>query len=367
MVAQDPGGHDPGRQIDDPGVQDGSSLTLSGPTVSAGYAKALFDLAVTRGAAPAALAARAGFDTNTCGNPDDRVACATFEALMRAAIVECQDPAFALHFGAESHFNEISIVGLITHAAATMGEAFAQMNRFARLAIEVDGHESGDRFAIVRRDNELWIEDRRRNPDAFPELTESTFARFVSHTARFFGDAPFAKAICFTHPEPAHSAEHARIFKVPITFGSDRNAIAIHESWLSIPLPYPDRYVFGIFTDRAEALLDDLVRNTSLRGQVEAAILPHLHTGDPGMAHIARKLGTSRTSLYRRLKAEATSYDEILDALRHHMALDYLASRKLAVNEVAYLVGFSDPAAFSRAFKRWTGTSPGSLRRHGAG
>lgn len=330
-------------------------------TVSAGYAQALVAVAVAHGADRAALVAAAGFDPAACAGPDTRVPFDSFKTLMRTAAKACDDPALALHFGAESRFVDMSIVGLIAHASATMGEAFAQVNRYARLAVEVDGHQTHERFAIVRRDGETWIEDCRRNPGDFPELTESTFARFIADTRRSLGAVPFAKRICFTHAAPGHADACRRILGVPVAFDCDWNAIAIHDSWLSLPLSRTSRYVFGIFSDRAQALLEELQRGQSLAAQVEAALIPHLHSGDTGMDRIARQLGTSRTSLYRRLKAEGASFDAIVDRLRHRMALHYLAGKKVSVGETAYLVGFSDPASFSRAFKRWTGTAPRSL------
>jgi len=90
--------------------------------------------------------------------------------------------------------------------------------------------------------------------------------------------------------------------------------------------------------------------------------MPILHTGDVSVETIAAKLGTSRQTLYRNLKAEGVTFEQVLDALRHRMALDYIASKKVSVNETAYLVGFSDPASFSRAFKRWTGKNPSEMR-----
>lgn len=327
-------------------------------SVSAGYANAIIEIAVAHGADAAAVAALAGYDPAAIAGPDDRVPFARFKALMRAAAQLTGKPGFALLFGAQSRFNEISIVGLIAHAAATMGEAFEQMNRYARLAVEVEGHDRGDRFAIVRRDGETWIEDQRRNPNDFPELTESTFARFVWNTARAFPEAPFAKFVCFTHKAPAHSEDHAQILGVPVQFDCDRNAIAIHESWLSLRLPQSNRYVFGLFIDRAEALMAEMQANSSWRGQVETILLARLHSGRLRMEDIAAAIGVSKTSLYRRLAEEGCSFDGVLDALRHRMAVEYLGARKVSVNEAAYLVGFSDPAVFSRAFKRWTGKTP---------
>ena len=79
------------------------------------------------------------------------------------------------------------------------------------------------------------------------------------------------------------------------------------------------------------------------------------------MITIASKLGLSRQTLFRKLKAEGVTFEKVLDELRRTMALHYLRGRKVSVNETAYLVGFSDPAAFSRAFKRWTGYSPSMI------
>jgi AraC-like DNA-binding protein len=336
---------------------------VSGTSVSAGYAGAIIDFAVARGADRAALVAVAGIDPAQAGGPDARVPFAGAMALMRAAAAVTGDPAFAAHFGAESQFHEISIVGMISHSAATMAEAFEQMNRYARLVVEVEGHDAGNRFAIVRRDGETWMEDRTRNPGDCPELIESTFARFVWTTKRFLGDAPMAKAAWFTRPRPAHADEIARVLGVPVHFGTDRNALAIHESWLSLPLPHSNHYVFDVFIDRAEALLAELAQNTSVRGRVERALLAVLHKGPVAMAAIAASEGMGKSTLYRRLRDEGESFEAIVDALRHRMALHYLGSRKVSVNEAAYLLGFSDPASFSRAFRRWTGVAPGVHRR----
>lgn len=336
---------------------------MAGTSVSAGYAGAIVDFAVARGADRAALVALAGVDPAEASGPDARIGFGDCKALMRAAAALTSDQAFALHFGAESQFHEISVVGMISHNAATMAEAFEQMNRYARLVVEVEGHAAGGRFAIVRRDGETWMEDRTRNPDDFPELIESTFARFIWTTRRFLGDVPMAKAVWFTQQAPAHAEEIARMLGVPVHFGTDRDAIAIHESWLALPLPHSNRYVFGVFIDRANALLAEMERNTSLAGRVETAVLAVLHKGPVAMAEVAAGLGMGKSTLYRRLRDEGVTFDSLVDSLRHRMALHYLGGRKVSVNETAYLLGFSDPAAFSRAFRRWTGAAPAIWRR----
>lgn len=168
-----------------------------------------------------------------------------------------------------------------------------------------------------------------------------------------------------THAEPGHRAEYDRIFQAPTVFGAEWNAMKIDEAWLTHRIALQPRYVFGILSQHAEALLKSLESSKSERGRVEGVLMPILHTGDIGMEAVAAKMGLSRQTLSRKLKAEDTTFGKVLDDLRHRLAVDYLQGRKVSVNETGYLVGFSDPAAFSRAFKRWTGMSPRAMRLSG--
>jgi AraC-like DNA-binding protein len=87
--------------------------------------------------------------------------------------------------------------------------------------------------------------------------------------------------------------------------------------------------------------------------------------GGAGIGAVAAKMGVSRQTLYRKLKAEGTTFEKLLDALRHRLALDHLGAGKRSIGEIAWQLGFSDRASFSRAFKRWTGRGPGALRGGG--
>jgi AraC-like DNA-binding protein len=328
-------------------------------TVAAGLARGLIEVAISRGATEAALLARAGIAADDLLDQDNRIPLSRYIALMRAGKELCNDPALGLHFGETNDLAKVSVVGLLGDASETVLEAIAQMNRYGRLVIEFDG--GPDRFRLAHERGGLWVADNRQNPNDFPELTESTFARTVCG-ARRFASMPTVKRIHVTHPEPAYRAEYDRIFQVPITFGSDWNAMQIDEAVLSYRLNLHPRYVFGILSERADVLLKELESSKTMHGRVEALLMPILHKGDVSMDAIAAQLATSRQTLFRKLKAEGTTFEKVLDELRQKLALDYLRGRKVSVNETAYLVGFSDPAAFSRAFKRWTGLSPRAMR-----
>lgn len=332
----------------------------SGLTVAAGLARGLTDFAVSRGASRDEMLKRAGIKPADLADQDNRIAFEKYVLLMRTAKTLTGDPALALHYGEANDMAEVSVVGLIANASETMFEAFQQLSRFGRLVIEFDG--GPDRFSVAQEDGGLWAVDNRQNANGFPELTESTFARMVCGPRRF-GVTQIAKRICVTHPPPKYRDEYERIFQAPVTFDAKWNAIMIDERWMFHRLNLHPRYVFGVLSERADALLKDLENSKTTRGRVEALLMPVLHKGDANMETVAGKMGMSRQTVFRRLKEEDTTFEKVLDALRHRLALDYLGGRKVSVNETAYLVGFSDPAAFSRAFKRWTGSSPKSFRK----
>ena len=337
------------------------TAAASGPTVAAGMVRAWVDLAAARGVSRRALLERSQLDQHALADQDQRIPLAKLATLIRAAKELCGDPALALHFGETIDCAEYSVASMISYACETVADALAQRNRYGRLMADVEC-EGPDRCLLERTQGSVWLIETRKNPNELPELTEAFFARVASasHQQR---ETPFLQAAHFTHAEPAYRAEYDRIFRVPLVFGSQRNALLMDAAWLQQRIALAPSYVFGILSAHAEALLKSLDASKTFRGRVESLLMPVLHTGDASVAMIAGKLGLSRQTLFRRLKAEGVTFERVLDELRHTLALHYLRGQRASVNETAYLVGFSDPAAFSRAFKRWTGSRPHLLRQ----
>jgi AraC-like DNA-binding protein len=238
------------------------------------------------------------------------------------------------------------------------------MNRYAALALDPDLGKSADPLQFIRENGDIWLKFTGDIYVDYPLLTESAFARNVCggreflHSSGIAMEAPFLKAIRFTYEEPGYRAEYDRIFGVPLFFSSHMNGFLIDEGLLHLKLPQSNPYLSDILKDRAEQLLKNLEDSKSTAGQVESLLRSSLHTGEADMENIARKLGVSRHTLFRKLRAEGVTFEKILDELRYKMALQYLVKEKMSVNETTYLLGFSDPATFSRVFKRWTGASP---------
>lgn len=331
-------------------------------TVSAGLARSILNFATEKGADRATLLAAAGIEEAILDNQDARVPFDSYLALVRAGKRETGDPALPLNHAVDTRLDRITVVGLIVNSSASLPDAMKQLNRYARLMIEVDVMEEGERFSVETSGNEVWIVDNRPDPNASPELTEAAFGRFIGEFRRQFPDKPFALKIEVTHPAPPYAADCERILQCPVTFSARRNALQISPFWLTHTFDDSSRYVFGIFTDRADALLAEMEVDDSVRARVESLLMPVLHRGDLSIEKVAGDLGMSRATLYRRLKDEGITFAALVDELRKRMASDYLAARKVSVNETAYLVGFSEASSFVRAFRRWTGRTPAEYR-----
>ena len=339
---------------------------MADPTVSAGYTKALLAYAVARGGDSGALLERAGLSPADLDHQDNRIPLAACAALIQAAVAASGDPAFALKFGEALKMENMSIALLVAGMAGTVEDGRRQLNRFGRLVLDDDRRGASELLQLVRDRKGLWLQFSPAPGDATRYFAEAGFAWCVRETRAMLqaqaDQRPFLKAVHFTHAEPRDRAEYDRVFGVPLVFGSDRNAMLIDSAFLGVRLPAANPYVAEVLEDRAKALLDRLDSGQTMRGRVQRLLAPLLPKGEGDMQTVAQRMGLSRQTLFRKLATENTTFERLRDELRRDLAIHHLGENA-SVAETAYRVGFSDPAAFSRAFKRWTGQSPSRIGR----
>jgi AraC-like DNA-binding protein len=330
---------------------------MSDQTMAAGFAAAFLEYAVAEGAPWRGLLAAAALTEDDLADQDTRIPVASYEALIAAGIAATGDTSLLLRHVLETRLETMSIVGQIVHASTSFPHSLKQLNRYARLMADVPIPGERDRFELQRDGDAVWLVDHRPCDGGWM-ATEAGFARFISEFRRSAPEHPFEQALEVTYAPPPHANRYPELFRVPITFRAARNALRINPVWLDVPFDGGKDYVFGIFTRHAEALLEELAARDTIRSAIEARMLADLHEGTLSMDRIARDLGMSRQTLYRRLKDEGVTFAQVHDELRRRMAMDYLSARKVSVGETAYLLGFSEASAFVRAFRRWTGASP---------
>ena len=336
-------------------------------TVTAGLPKAFLDFAVARGADRRILLQRSNISLTEILDADNRIPLEAYVALLIAGIELCHEPALALLFGEAVKMQEISIVGLLGEIAESSESGPQLLNRYAPLLIDDGLAQTADFVEFVPDHGKIWMKFTSSVYVNHPVLAESGLARCVCTARAIFEsngiqmETPFPEALHFTHSEPDYRTEYDRIFGVPLVFDSYMNAMLVDNKYLSITTA-TNPYLSQLLTRHADEMLRRLTRSKSIRGHVEQILIRILHTGEATIGQVAKELGVSRQTLFRKLKAEGVTFQQVLDELRHKLALEYLSNQKTST-EVAYLLGFSDQAAFSRAFKRWTGSRPSKAAR----
>ncbi len=339
-------------------------------TVAASWPKALLDFAIARGASRDALLSQSGIREHDLDDATGRVPLARYVALMEAAIDLCNARGLALDFGEHVSMDQLSIVSLIAANTASPRESGEKINRYSALMLD-DGEDSGKpAVEMVQRLGKLWVRFGSPVYARYPVIAESGIARTVTDARRMItsigGKAAamrFPEAIHFEYAEPAHRKEYDRVFGVPLVFASDMTAVAVDPALLSLSMPKQYGAAAAMVTEQADQMLAQLKKTSSTREDVEKVIARNFETGDVRMEKIARQMGLSRATLFRKLKAEGATFDQVLQKLRRERAVQLLVHEKRPVQQTAHMLGFSDPAAFSRAFKRWTGVSPSEIQR----
>jgi AraC-like DNA-binding protein len=169
--------------------------------------------------------------------------------------------------------------------------------------------------------------------------------------------------IRFAHRRPDEVGEHARFFRAPVHFSAGENAMVLAAELLDRPCVRADPALLAVLDRYAADLLARVPATGRLADRARTALVEMLRDGEPGAGRLASRLKMSARSLSRTLAAEGTSYRALLDQIRRETAARHLADDRIAIAEVAFLLGFSDLSAFYRAFKRWTGQTPAEARR----
>jgi AraC-like DNA-binding protein len=250
---------------------------------------------------------------------------------------------------------------LLSHLASserTAGEAFSVAARYFRVlheGITIALDREGE-FACCRL---VPAKGLRRPPIA----TEFLLAQWICYGRKVVGEAEYELSeVRFAHPASAALDEYQRHFESRVVFGAPRDEL-IFPGWnLELPTTNADPVVAAALAEKIERILSQFSDRPSLGSQVREWLVKQLQGGSPRIEALARHLHMSERTLRRRLGEEGTSFKQILDELRRELAIGYVQERQLSTGEIAFLLRYSEPSAFQRAFKRWTKLTPSEFR-----
>lgn len=334
--------------------------------VSAAIGAMIVAIAERRGVAPGELVAASGFDPKTGTDPDARIPIEVEQVLWREAAARAQDDAFGVHAAELVQPGAFDVLDYAIRTAPTLRVSLERLVRYNRLVHDVAIWSLVSRGPVLRVEHTFCVDTVVQQRHS----AEFTIASIVTIGAQIAGVPVRPLAVGFRHARPAAdaaNAELARVFGVTPRFLQPVNFIELDASFVERENPKADPALSRVIERHAEALLAARPPATSTTAdRVRRLVAETIGAGELTLATIAKALKTSERSLQRHLADEGTSFDGVLDEVRRDLALRYLADPKIAVAEVAYLLGYSEPSPFHRAFKRWTGKTPTEMRRHAA-
>ena len=295
-------------------------------------------------------------------DPDARIPFSAQQSLWQALDTRLQHPEPGLLLGRNLTPGPFSVLSYLLQSSATLDDALNAALRYQRL-----GGEGGE-LHIETRDDSLLLLYRPLHPQhpATRIRVLAMMACWVQMTRPLLDDFHLLGAQ-FRHDAPDDLAPYQDVFACPLQFASDDYAIALPRALCQVPLIQANPPLQQLLRQHAETLLARLP-SASLSARVIGLLGEQLAHGEPDRAELARALNVSERTLQRRLAEEGCSYQHLLADTRRQLAEQHLRDGRLPAAEIALLLGYSEPSVFFRAFRQWTGLTPGEYRaQHGAG
>ncbi|MCY1274418.1 putative HTH-type transcriptional regulator [compost metagenome] len=325
-------------------------------SVSASITQAVLHAAQRLGLARDDLLAACGLQETQLSDPDARVPFAVQEHLWRllGERLPVTEPGLAI--GRHLAPGPFSVLGYLLQSSATLGDALAAGLRYQRLVGE------GGELLLDERGDELRLIYRPLHPELPATRTRvlALMAFWVQMMVPLLDDFRLLRAD-FGHAEPAELAPYAEVFGAPLRFAASDYALVLPASLRGAPLIQANPPLQQLLRQHAEALLARLP-SEGLVARVVTLLGAQLAHGEPDRAELARTLHLSERTLQRRLAEEGSSYQQLLNDTRRQLAERHLRDGQLPAAEIALLLGYSEPSVFFRAFRHWTGLTPGEYR-----
>jgi AraC-like DNA-binding protein len=328
------------------------------PTISSVVPFVVAQVARTRGADPAALLRGSGVDAGTMPRAEDHIDIELYYEVWRRAMAAVEDPAFPVQVAATFQLEDHEVFGFLAISCETLGRAYERTATYRGL------YAAGARWELELDTSSVrlvWYPWPGEQADpGYRAAMDFAVGDMANAIRRLGRDRPAPMQVCLAHPGPpaAAIAGFTAHYGVAPRFGARLYELVYAPGLPDMPVSSFNSRLRDYFDEECRKQLAQLVGSASVVDQVRRILIGAMDGGEQSMEDVARKLGLSARSLQRRLADEASRFNDVLAQVREEFAKRYLARGTVSASEVAYLVGFTEPQAFFKAFKRWTGQTP---------
>ncbi len=305
------------------------------------------------------LFAQAGLDHSKLKDPLARFSFQGVRRLWTLARDLIDDPCLGIKVASFWHPTTLHALGYSWLASNTLEEAFERISRYTRVV------NTGAREVLKMQktadDYHLVMDTSKMNPPPPPVAIDSTMAMLMIMCRTAYGEDLQPIRVSFQHPKPGSTSCFTDFFNAPVGFSQNETALWLDIDAVTTPLTTANPELVRVNDQIVTDYLAKLDRH-DVTMQVRAKLVERLPSGQVTEEEIANSIHISQRSLQRKLKQQGSSFTQLLENTRSELGLQYVRDPQRSFNEIAFLLGFSEPSNFSRAFKRWYGKSPSQYR-----
>ena len=338
-----------------------SAMASGEPTVSSKGLRPPFFTAAARLQRPVPeLAASVGVPLSLLTDVSARVPHSTVVRVWDGLAERCEDPCFGLTAASLVGAPQVDLVDIAFARAPTLRALCESLCRYQRLF-----HDANRVSVLSEREHFIVRHAFSRPLSRSRHFTEFILAMWTARLGGALGPRIGLSSVSFRHDAPADVSAARKTFACSVSWGAEHDQLSAPIAFLDEPLHAGDAALVGGLEGQLDAELDAL-GDAEVGETVRRRVVQALRASESiDLDVIARRLALSSRTLQRRLRLERTSYRDVVDEARREIAVDVLA-RGSDATDVAFLLGFSELSAFSRAFRRWTGATPAAWGRERA-
>lgn len=298
-----------------------------------------------------------GIENHPIQDSQVRLSTRVADAYFAKALELIADPAFALRSAECWHPSNLGALGFAWLSSATLQEGLDRLVRYS----QVLGQKASLQCIKTPKSTRLIHLNHRTDSAITDTITDFSLALIVDMCRKNAGVGFHPNKVSLCRSKPLDATPYTNYFGCEVVFDAKENSFEIDRKTADAPLPTSNLELAATLDSILSKQLASLDKiNTVAR--CKHYFLMELTSGEPTEQALAKALGMSLRSLQRKLADDGTSYSRLFDEVRHELAQSYLSRSHRSVNEITFLLGFSEQSAFTRAFKRWHGKSPSDYR-----
>jgi AraC-like DNA-binding protein len=310
----------------------------------------------TLGANPAGVLAGAGVDPAVFDDPDNVIPLASLGRLMKHCVAATGCQHFGLLVGQQSGLQRLGLVGLVVRYSPDVGTALSKLGSYMHL------HNGGAIATVLAAGDATILSFDIHQPDveAVEQMVDGAIAALFNAMRSLCGGEWQPIEVRFAHRRPDDVGPFRRFFRAPLHFDAEQTSVVFSSHWLDHRLAGADVELQQLLQQQIDAL--EARHGDEFPAQVRSVLRTGLLTGHGSAVQVAALFSIHSRTLRRRLGQFGTSFKALVDESRFDISRQMLRNTALDISQIAGSLDYADASAFTRAFRRWSGTTPAAWR-----